>query len=514
MLCLLLTALLALSPLQAAEATNVEDSLVLAIQSTKTLELLPLEPLERDIMSIFDIVYEGLVVIDDDYMPQPCLAESWTETGNGKTWTFHLRKGVKFSNGLEMTAHDVVATAKAILEMAKRTDGASKGYYYNLNYFIDTITASGDYTVVVKAKRSYWGILYAMTFPVLPKGYIQNSNPPGTGAYCVEEFVPGNYIRLTGNPYWQNNLQVQDIMVIIKATQREVIEEYEYARVDTIFTRAISAAQYKSGLNSLALDYRTNQLETLLINHYVDELSSVNVRKAIRHAIDVDKIASTIYMGLVERTDTPMIAGTWMYNENLDNHFRTDLDEARRLLEEDGWADTNDDGFVDKPTGDGESENLHLRIFVYEEPDDNVRVETANIIADSLAQIGISTSISTIDFNTMKSRLDAGNFDLALASFAMDVCPDPGFLLMKGNTGNFGRYQSTEMTNLCNELRKQDNFTDYQRKLHEIQALFAEECPFICMFYRSGTVLTRRMYTTARDVRELELLRGIESFQP
>lgn len=514
MLCLLLTALLALSPWHAADATNVEDSLVIGIQLTKTLALLPLEPLERDIMSIYDLVYESLVTIDDDYMPQPGLAESWSETGNGKTWTFQLRENVRFSNGLAMTAHDVVATANRILEMAKREDG-DKGYYYNLNYFVSSITAQGDYTVVVKAKRSYWGVLYAMTFPVLPASYLDYANPPGTGAYCVEAFDPNSYLLLGTNPYWwQMQPQVKEIMVTLKDTQKEVIEDYEYARVDAIFTRAISAAQYKSGLNSLALDYRTNQLETLLINHYVDELSSLNVRKAIRYAIDADKIASTVYMGMVERTDTPMVAGTWMYNDTLGSHFKTNLEEARRLLEEDGWFDTNEDGFVDKPTEKGESENLHLRIFVYEEPDNDVRVETANIIADCLAQVGISTSVSTISFDTMKSRLNAGNFDLALASFAMDVCPDPGFLLMKGNTGNFGRYKSTKMTDLCNELRQQSDFNSFKNKLHEIQALFAEECPFICLFYRSGTVLTRRMYTTARDVRELELLRGIDTFHP
>ena len=48
----------------------------------------------------------------------------------------------------------------------------------------------------------------------------------------------------------------------------------------------------------------------------------------------------------------------------------------------------------------------------------------------------------------------------------------------------------------------------------DIQRIFAEDCPFICMFYRKGVVLTRLMYTTVRDVREYELLRGIQSFKP
>ena len=70
------------------------------------------------------------------------------------------------------------------------------------------------------------------------------------------------------------------------------------------------------------------------------------------------------------------------------------------------------------------------------------------------------------------------------------------------------------MTNLCNELRKQITQEDYRQKLMEIQSLFAEDCPFICLAFRTGFVITRNMYTTCRDVREYELLRGIESFTP
>ena len=69
------------------------------------------------------------------------------------------------------------------------------------------------------------------------------------------------------------------------------------------------------------------------------------------------------------------------------------------------------------------------------------------------------------------------------------------------------------MSDLCTELRSQIDQPNYQYTLYKIQEQFAKDCPFICMFYRSGTVLTRKMYTTARDVRELELLRGIEDFK-
>ena len=252
----------------------------------------------------------------------------------------------------------------------------------------------------------------------------------------------------------------------------------------------------------------------MLINHRSFPLDSLAVRQAIRYLIDPDKIASQVYMGMVERTDTPMIPGTWMYNDTLSNYFTTDVEAARRLLEEDGWSVTDEDGVLDKLNSKGDKKNLHLRIYVYEEPDNNVRVETANLIADMLGQVGISTKVEIMTFTDIQAKLKAASFDLALASFAMDACPDPGYLLMTGNTGNYGLYKSTDMTNLCKDLRTQLTQEGYQQSLWNIQSRFAEDVPFICLFYRSGSVLTRQMYTTTRDVRELELLRGIATFHP
>ena len=495
--------------LPSAEASNVGDSLSVGIQSTKTTTIQPLFPIERDMMSIYSLVYESLVTIDDNYLPQPGLAESWEASNGGKTWTFTLRDNISFSDGTPLTANDVAATAQYILDRANDQYVDDKGYYRNLQYFIKSISAKGN-TIVVKTSRPYWGLLYAMTFPVLPADRVADDNPPGTGPYVIQSFSPGDYLYLTANPlWWQTQPKVQEITVTCHKSDKDVIESYEYARVDTIFTRSIAAAQYKSGTASLALDYRTNQLETLQMNNSSWELSS-NVRKAIRYLIDVDKLANSVYMGMVSRTDTPMMNGTWMYNSSIS--FEQNLDKAIALLEEDGWFLPSSGTVRVKNNSKGETKNLHLSFYVYEEPDNDVRVETANMIADMLATAGIEVKVTTVTLTEMSERLNAGSYDLALVSYAMDVCPDPGFILIRGNTGNYSRYRSDPMTELCNSLRKQTTLEGYQQVLYDIQQQFADDCPFLCLFYRSGAVLTRKMYTTARDIRELELLREIESF--
>ena len=511
---------LILFPTDFSCAENVGSRITIGIQSTKTLTIRPFEPLERDILSVYNIVYESLVTIDDNYLPQGCLAESWEESSAGKYWTFHLRSDIRFSDGSPITAQDVVASANCILDKARDENITDHGHYSNLNYFVKNISAKDDHTVVVTAKsgkkdaRTYYGVLYQMTFPVVPASQVSDDAPLGSGPYVISQFEAGNHMMLEANVnWWKAQPYVRQIMIAFHDTQKAVIDSYEYNRVDAVFTRSIAGAQYKTGTMSVSMGYRTNQLECLLTNNNARELTP-EVRRAIRYVIDRQKIISSVYSGMAVLTNFPFYPGTWMYNDSLDSVFTNNLDEAKKLLQEAGWEDSDENGILDRENSEGNLQNLSLRFYVYEEPDNDVRLEAANMISEQLAQVGIQCRIEAMTMANVKEKLSAGSFDLALVSFAMDVCPDVGFLLTKGNSGNYVRYKSDRMTSLCNELRTQVSQDAYRQKLMEIQSLFAEDCPFICLYYRTGFVITRYMYTTCRDVREYELLRGIASFNP
>ena len=79
-------------PVLSAQASPTSDALVIGIQSSKTTSLNPLFPVERDMLSIFDLMYDSLITIDDNYQPQAGLAESWTQTGNGHVKTLKKRR--------------------------------------------------------------------------------------------------------------------------------------------------------------------------------------------------------------------------------------------------------------------------------------------------------------------------------------------------------------------------------------------------------------------------------------
>ncbi len=506
LLCLMLLPLPALGE-------NVENSIVLGMLSNRTTQITPLFPQERDIISLYALVYESLVTIDDDGVPQPYLAESWTETGDGKTWTFTLRENITFSNGTPLTAHDVAASGNWILNLAKNEEAADNGFYQNMRYIVSSFSARDDRTVEVKAARPYYGLLYSMNFPVVPASQVDMANPVGTGPYVITRFDVGSTMLLDANPnWWQMTPQVREITVMFYPNNKDMITAYEYGHVDTVFTRSVAAAQYKSGLTSLSIDYSTRQLECVLINHRERSfpLDSLNVRKAVRYAINVDSIAKNAYMGMTIDADAMYPSDSWLYLDQ-ESTFVYNPDKARQLLADDGWSDPDNNTILNKVV-DGTTKNLRLSLYVYEDPENDVRYETANLIAEQLAEVGFDIHVETVDFAGAQEVLKAGSFDLFLCSFQMDIVPDFGFILRKGNTQNYGRYVSTPMTEMIDELRIQEDQAGFAYASQAIQRQFAEDVPLISLFYRAGAVLTRKMYTSVRSIREFELLRGIEAF--
>ena len=495
-----------------ALATTMDRSLTLGMISVKTHSLNPLVAEEREFQSLTALMYEGLYSLNDDYRCVPCLARECNPESSGKIWTVTMRPDVTFHDGTPCTAYDVEATLKEILRLANE----GLGQYSQLKYIISEVKANSADSLRLTVTRPYYGVYYALTFPVLPKDQVQYAIPMGTGPYKVDRFEPANLLYLSANEnWWQETPYVRNVNVIFRATNRELISDYEYNRVDAAITRSASAGQYQTGLTNLNIIYRTRQLETLLMNHKSFPLDNELVRKAIRYAINVDAICNSVYMGMAQRTDTPIPSGTWMYRDN-DEAYVYNPEKAKELLDQAGWkSDPERDNGVRHTTveekGELKDKRLRLRLFVYEEQENSVRVQVANLISDYLAAVGISAPVENYAFTEVSRRLSARNFDLCVAAFQMDVVPDPGFLLMSGNTGNYGSYKSSEMDALFKKLRAALDFESFRSLLWQIQDQFAQDCPFLCLYYRSGALLTRKIFTVVRDVREPEILRGIES---
>lgn len=503
-------ALCVIGPLFSVSAMmNSDNSITFGMVAGSSEHSNPLITAERDMQALSSLVYEGLVFINDDYVPQVQLAERWESSTDGSTWTFYLKEGVTFHDGSPVLASDVEATANEILRLATQEGIAYRGPYTTLKYFIKSIRATTQSAVEIKTNRKNYGFLFAMTFPILPASALQAMHPPGSGPYRMANYVPGDYMMLTANENWWGAAPVlRNIMTIFHPSGRELVSSYEYNRVDAIITRQLNAAQYRSGVSTLNISYRTKQLETFLFNNQAYELQDIKVRKAMRFAINIEGLVNSSYMGMVSRSDTLMPQGSWMQG-GVSSILRQDVPRARELLKEAGWENPNEDGILTKVV-DGSLKKLSLRFIVYDEGGDGARLSTAQQIAGMLLNVGIEARVINLPFGEAQARLKAGSYDLALAAFSMDAVPDPGFLLISGNTGNFTRYRSDNMDKLFEGLRGALSREQYTQKLYQIQARFVEDCPFVSLYYRNGAIITRQMFSNARDLREPDILRGLE----
>lgn len=491
--------------LGAVPARAMDQELSLAMISAKTQKLNPLVAEEREFQSLTALLYEGLYELDDNMEPQLNLAAKCDI--DGARWMITLRNDIYFHDGTPITAYDVEATIHEILRLAEM----KQGQYAQLKYIIKSVSVNDASSLLLTMNRTYYGNYYALTFPVLPASQVQADNPLGSGPYRVDAFLPANYLHLSANENWRKGAPyVKYINVSFFGENRLLLDAYEFNRVDAAITRSASAGQYRTGVTNLNIPYRTNQLEVLLMNNHRSFITSdERVRKAIRYAIDVDAICNAVYSGTANRTDTPMPYGTWMYGVD-ESYFEYNPEKAKALLAECGWEHLDGDTTLDK-FENNEKTSLSLTLLVYEEQENNVRTPAAHLIERMLEDVGFSVNVSTVTFARASEKLRASSFDLCLAAFQMDVVPDPGFLLMANNTGNYGLYKSTEMDNLFKKLRTTMDKNTYQSLLFQIQDQFGKDCPFLCLYYRCGAVLTRKVYTNAHDVREPEILRGIEA---
>lgn len=535
----LLTPLCGFASQTAAVPTYMRVGMV--IPETETLH--PLTAMNRDLVSVLDLVYESLVELNDDQEPVPSLAESWEVQNGGKTWIFHIRDGVYFHDGRKLTAYDVKASMDVIKQLAQSGNADNEKGLYWLMVGNDTISgvltsweAEDELTLRVQTSRPYYGVLYAMTFPIVQAQSAYDENPPGTGPYRVDYYTPGETLALTANlNWWGQTPYVSSIDAICYQTDEAALQAFEDEEIDILATRSTTAVRYRGVVSNRinSYDYGTRQLECLMINNGVSRLSDQRMRRAIMSAINKSRLVTSVYQGIVTTTDTLQVPGTWLYNdpERLSDGYRYgyDPDRANALLDELGWDEYDDKGYRCRMTDSGK-QTLTFRLNYYNESGNTLRKEAALEIQTMLKAVGIKTTVSAYSFENGQAKLKSGDYDLFLCAFNFDVTPDPTFCLLSNGYGNYARYRSNEMGSLLSALRKAPSLqldeegnettpiltllkNKFQEDWYAIQEQMAEDGPFMPLYWRNGVVLTRYPYSSVRDIREYELLNSIESYR-
>lgn len=468
------------------------------------VSLHPLRTTSRDLTGLDRLVFESVVDLDESRAPVAQLCGRWEYNAGEKAWYFYLREGVVFHDGSPLTAWDVVASYEDII-----INSETSPYYARVRY-INDMQAVDDLTVRVEPGSFGYMTLYAMTFPVVQRASLDTQYPKGTGPYWYVSYNAWGLLRLEANPlWWKRQPEITSVTCKRYDEVSEAMEAFTTGEIDMFATRSSNASLSRQLSDRATMDYTTLTWECLVPDLSGSPLSDLAVRQALMYAIDRTSLGSTVYLGMVQESEVPVVPGSWLY-ETQSARYNYSPERALQLLYDAGWLDSNGDGILDR-VKNGLWEDLAFDLITYDEPTTSSRSKAAALIADQLGQIGVRVNVKvTTRSNVLKAFNATDNFGLALVGFNLSTLPDLTYLLSTKGSGNCSRYTSERMDDLLKRTRASATADELRANMSDIQMLVVEDLPVLGLFFRSGTLISRVNIGGLSGIREDYPLRGVE----
>lgn len=468
----------------------------------------------EEMYQLFSLVFDTLIGVNGSNMLVPSLAMSW-RSGGERIWLISLRQGVTWHDGSSFTADDVVSTYDRI---RRQTDG----YYSDAAENIVSLMKLDESTIRVEMKSEGLSALYCLNFPITKA----NSDEVlmGTGAYRLENMTDEE-IKLTVNTdWWGGTPQIETVEFLARGSNDLAIASYEAGMLDFVPTNSLTAKQYSSAGETVVASCMTQQMETLLINHNNTHLRKKEFRSAIAHLIDRSSIIANVYMNNARSCDMPVPPDSWLYDSS-QVVYGYDRELALSLLTEQGYT-IDEDGNIGYF-----GEKVSLRILVGSTPENSVRAEAAQLIADSLTSFGIGVELITANHDTASASPDPeseapysgdtefvrllreGNWDLALVGFSLSESNSLSKYLTPSGSNNFGHYSSETMTSLIEIMDSAVDEASLREAAYAVQSEFAEELPFIVLYFRLNSVIYSADIQGIGQLREPRLLENMKDWR-
>ena len=422
------------------------------------------------IMSIYGIS-ENLFRLDEDYVPQPYLAESYQQIDEN-TWEFVIKDGIQFSNGNAVTADAVKACFERTYEKNERAEGTLA---------IDSMEADGQ-KLTIRTKKPDPTMLNDLCDPLL--GIYDASQEADaelgvacTGPFVATAFTAMDHVSLKKNAeYWQGEPKLDGVELSIIDDQNTLTMALQNGDIDLIARLDASAAELFSDKSKYTIDSAiTSRSAFLLYNLKHAGIKDLAVREAIGYCIDRENFANVIYGGYAEpsygvfSTAVPF-GGTDGLKLTVD---KFDPDQAAQILKSAGYKDTNDDGTLDK---DGEELSFKLITYSY----NTETLQLADTIQSELGKIGIGIKTETMD--TMVDTEKAGDFDIAIDSYAMAPIGTPQYftnlVFTSKASDNFGKYSSKKVDSLAEKMGATFDTEEQYKYARQINQEILNDRPF------------------------------------
>jgi peptide/nickel transport system substrate-binding protein len=458
---------------------------------------------------LHDLMYDNLVDLDEHLRVVPRLAER-LDHPDPLIYIATLREGVRFHNGHELTADDVVYTYGFMLDPAFVS--AKKGGYREL----ESVTALDKYTVIFKLKAPFASFpINLNVLPIIPKGAGPElrDHPIGTGPYEFVRYSVDDQIELKAFRGYFLGPPKNDGL-IFKIIPDDVMRGLELRKgtVDIVLNDVAPDIEFQ-----LRKDPHLQTVETPGVDYqYVGVnlrdpiLKDVRVRQALAYAIDRRAIVEYLRRGLAYVSNGMLPPLSWAY-ANDSFVFPYDPAKARALLDAAGYPDPDGDGPLPRMTLTLKTTNTEFN-----------RLQSA-MVQQNLRDIGVSLDVRTYEFATLYSDVLAGNFQLHFLQWTGGSLADPDILRRVFHSNqvppagfNRGCYSNPEVDALLDAASATTDDAQRLEFFQQVQRIVARDLPYISLWYKTNFAVAQRTLTGVHltPLADLDFLRDVARVPP
>ncbi|MGG1663425.1 ABC transporter substrate-binding protein [Brevibacillus sp. NRS-1366] len=431
------------------------------------------------------LLYEPLLTRDMTGKIIPGLAEKYEVSEDGKVWTFTLRKDIRFHSGEAVTAAAVKDSFDRMLEVSP-----VKGIVGP----IEKVEATDEQTFKVYFSTPFAPfinvVISGMISPIDPKkakelGDGFGDNPSGTGSVMFEKRERGASLTYKKNPdynwgpeYVTNKgpLQVDHVMFRFLKDDDTRMMEFKKGTIHVLNDVPANAVAELQGLPGVEIKKTMDLgIKYIAFNNLHPLFSDVRLRKAVALSVDRDPLVKVALNGFGKPVYGPLAPTIFGYSDKIEakakQMYSRDLDQARKLLADAGWTDTNGDGIVDK---DGKA--LSVEILVSPEPSFQRAVQ---ILQSQLKEAGIDLKITVQEITTIKDRISKKSYDMALMYYGWYDADIFYLLFEKSNYSSRMYFTRPDLDDLLNKGRAEMNDEERIKIYEEAQEIMLNESPWV-----------------------------------
>ncbi len=467
-------------------AQDYGDALV-ACSTADARTLIPILASDSASGDICAMIYNGLVKYDKDIRLSGDLATDWSVSPDGLTIVFHLRKDVYWHDGHPFTAADVEFT------YAKLIDPSIKTPYSGDFERVKSLEVLDDHTVKVTYKEPFAPGLSSWGMSIMPKHLLETQDlnntrfqrsPVGTGPYRFKSWRTQEKIELESNSsYFEKRPFIDRYIDRVIPDEATIFLELQTRGVDSAgltplqYTRQTDTPFFKKYYQKFRLPSFSYMY--LGYNLHDPKFADARVRQALNYAVDKKEIIDIVLLGLGRPTTGPFIPGSWAYNDEV-APVPYDPVKAKALLKEAGWADTDNDGWLDKKGG-------RFEFTIVTNQGNEERIKVAQILQRRLKDIGIKVKVKVIEWSVFLSEfIDKRNFEAVLLGWALSRDPDNYDIWYSSKTRegefNFIGYHNEEIDALLLEGRRTFDQAKRRECYRRVHRILYEEQPYMFLY--------------------------------